>query len=93
MPFIKYYIFTCCIFICSVVFAQDSEDWLPADTVYQWGIEAQAEHDKELSEQCSLYLWNASKHYLNQHDYQTAIKYAFAERDLTIIIYGINSHQ
>lgn len=94
MQYLKSYFLTCFLLsFCSIILAQENEDWLPADTIYQWGIEAYAENDDELTEQCSLYLWNASKHYLNQHDYQTAIKYAFAERDLTIIIYGINSHQ
>ena len=79
--------------ISSIVIAQENEDWLPADTIYQWGIEAYAENDDELTEQCSLYLWNASKFYLNNNEHKTALKYAFSERDLTLIKYGKNSHQ
>lgn len=94
MQSLKSYFLTCFLLsFCSIILAQENEDWLPADSIYLWGIEAYAENDDELTEQCSLYLWNASKFYLNNNEHKTALKYAFSERDLTLIKYGKNSHQ
>lgn len=94
MQSLKSYFLTCFLLsFCSIILAQENEDWLPADTIYQLGIEAYAANDDELTEQCSLYLWNASKFYLNNNEHKTALKYAFSKRDLTLIKYGKNSHQ
>lgn len=87
-----YYILTFCLLYSCASHAQTSNEWLPADTIYQWAVEAYLEHDSELVDQTSMYLWNASKYYLKNNDYQRAFKYAFSERDITQLVHGRESH-
>lgn len=94
MQYLKSYFLTCCLlFFCSIIIAQKNEDWLPADTIYQWGIDAHTGNNKDLVDKCFLFLYDATDYFIMKKDYHSAMEYAMCNQKLSTINYGSNSHE
>ena len=89
----SYFLTYCLLFFCSIILAQENEDWTPADSIYQFGMEAHMNDDRDLADNCFLYLHDATDYFLNIKDYNSAIEYAVCNQKLSYINYGENSHE
>ena len=89
----SYFLICCLLFFCSIILAQENEYWTPADSIYQFGMEAHMNDDRDLANNCFLYLLDATDYFLKTKNYNSAIEYAVCNQKLSSINYGENSHE